>query len=339
MANLVLHIGGHRTGSTSIQAALHSSKSKLLSSGVLYPATGLQNVAHHTLAIALRETEASQPFEAMLEDLSREVTVSKCETVVLSSEELVHPYELSGKRLAALLSCFTSVRVVCFLRHQAPLLESGYKFEVLWDSSVQTIDFADYVHRNTIGDHLGYSHIEPLYRAARPDIEIRFGSFAAAQRSGSLVREFYRIAGLPLCGINELHTNESLGRAATLALLLRNRGSVQDFGSRRNFIRFVNLLFPEQKQSLFTTELLQSVETRFSTGNSTLAGELGFDLNDEGAVFRQKNLLLGSELLPDEEQLFFARLATRNRFPRLCLAAELLSRAQAVAQKRLGSLF
>lgn len=339
MTRLVLHIGGHRTGSTSIQAALYASREKLLAQGILYPSTGLSDVAHHSLARGIRGSDSPRLFNSMLDELRREVAASKCSTVIISSEEMVHPYELSSERITTLFSVFESVRVVCFLRHQAPLLESGYKFEVLWDASAQTIDFADYIHQNTIGDHLAYSHIEPLYRAARPDIEIRFGSFAAAQRSGSLIREFQSIAGIPLCNIRELHTNESLGRSATLAVLMRNRGEIQDVGSRRNFVRFVKMAFPEQRQSLFNSDLLQSVEGRFSAGNAALARQIGFDLNDEGAAFRQRNVLLGTQLLPAERELFLSQLARRNRFPRLCLAAELLSRAQAAAGKRLGRLF
>jgi hypothetical protein len=99
------------------------------------------------------------------------------------------------------------------------------------------------------------------------------------------------------------------------------------------------MAFPEQRQSLFNSDLLQSVEGRFSAGNAALARQIGFDLNDEGAAFRQRNALLGTQLLPAERELFLSQLARRNRFPRLCLAAELLSRAQAAAGKRLGRLF
>ena len=49
MTKLILHIGGHRTGSTSIQAALSSSFDELLKNGILYPKAGLDTVAR-TLA-------------------------------------------------------------------------------------------------------------------------------------------------------------------------------------------------------------------------------------------------------------------------------------------------
>lgn len=344
MARLILHIGGHRTGSTSIQAALHASAAKLRARGILYPRTGLSNVAHHALAYAVRSPAApglqeSESFEKMLGELSREVAASRCQTVVLSSEEFFLAGELSLDRLSALLSLFSTVRVVCFLRHQAALLESSYKFEVLWEAAASAITFPEYVQRNTLGDHLEYRNIEPVYRSARSDLEIRFVSFSGAHRSGSLVRTFHQVAGLPECYGREIHTNESLGRAATLAVLMRNRSELSDSGVRRNFVRFADIIFPERQQSLFDQDLLGCIEQRFSAPNSALAAQLGFNLNDETAAFLARNALLGPRLLAREQELLLSRLARRNRFPRLCLTHELLSRVQGAAQRRLNSLF
>lgn len=50
MANIVIHIGRHKSGTSALQDMLFSSKELLEKEGWYYPATGMKNIAHHGLA-------------------------------------------------------------------------------------------------------------------------------------------------------------------------------------------------------------------------------------------------------------------------------------------------
>lgn len=331
MAKLILHIGGHRTGSTSIQAALHAARKRLRRLGVLYPETGRVTIAHHSLANAVRGSgvagfEETPALTSSLEALRCEVDASGCETVFISSEEFIRTCEMKAAAVGQLLSLFSEVRVVCFLRHQAPLLESSYKFSALWDVTATTEGFAEYVRHNTIGDHLAYRDIEPLFKSARSDTRIDFVSFAAAQRSGSLVRYFFEIAGIANAYSGEVRTNESLGRSATLALLLRNRGELHDSLGRGAFVRFARKLFPQERHSLFSPTLLEQVDSRFHASNDELAPRFGFNLNDELESFRKKHELVGADLSEKDRELLDSGMKRRNRFPFIALARDYIPR-------------
>ncbi len=328
MTKLVLHIGGHRTGSTSVQAALHASRKRLGRAGILYPTAGLSTVAHHSLANAIREAKVEgggrPALSGCLEGLHREIRLSKCHTVIISSEELISTCDYRPDGLSQLFALFSEVQVLCFLRHQAPLLESAYKFAVLWSNSAATEAFPEYLRHHTLGDHLLYKHIEPFFRTARADITFDFVSFLAAQRSGSLVKHFYEKAGIAEAYSGEVHTNESLSRAGTISLLLRNRNELLDPLRRGAFVRFARRTFPESHESLFTPELLDQVAQRFHDSNEELAGRFGFSLNEELCSFRQRNSLAGWDLSTVERAQLDGALRRRSRFPLLSLAKDYL---------------
>lgn len=336
MAELILHIGGHRTGSTSIQTALHASRRRLRRAGVLYPETGRIAISHIALANAVRGRgvagfEEAPPFESLLESLGREIAAAGCRTVVISSEEFILTHQMRAADMERLLGLFSAVRVICFLRHQAPLLESASRLHTLWHVTASTEGFPEFVQASMRSDWLEWCDVGPFYRAARSDAEVELLSFAAACRSGSVVRYFLERIGMAGFFSGDVRSNESLGRAATLALLLRNRGELEDPLGRQAFIRFVRRLFPGNHQSLFTAALLEHVVSRFEAGNRRLATAAGFDLNDEAEAFRGRQSLVGWELTADERRLFDSALRRRNRFPLFALACDYMPRMGAGA--------
>jgi hypothetical protein len=90
VAQLVLHMGTHKTGTTAIQQALSDARSSLRDRGTVYPDArdelGGSSTAHHRLAHALTGTDAGQLSAAhrFLERVADEAGPE--ETVVLSAE-------------------------------------------------------------------------------------------------------------------------------------------------------------------------------------------------------------------------------------------------------------
>jgi hypothetical protein len=79
---LVLHIGRHKCGSSSIQYFMSCNAERLRELGVIYPTVGRKFHAHHALATKLR-ANAYEEFDSILD-----LHADRAEHVVVSSEEL-----------------------------------------------------------------------------------------------------------------------------------------------------------------------------------------------------------------------------------------------------------
>ena len=312
MAKLILHIGGHRTGSTSIQKSLCEGRERLRECGVLYPETGLITVAHHLLGFSLGNhvtefnSQEIPKIEALLADLAGEVADPGCETVLMSSETLceLHPKRGDSKVHEGLQRFFTNfdeVRILHFVRHQVPLLESRYKFETLWVRSALTMAFPEYVQFRMVRSPLGYLEQEQFFRSVRPDIAYEFVSFAEASKTGSLIRHFYQRSGITDAYTREVQINESLSRDGTLAIWMWNRGMVPSGWTREEFVAWARQTFPEPQDSLYDADLLEAVAARYAASNAELLAHKGIDLGVELAEFRQKYRLCGSTPAPEFE--------------------------------------
>ena len=97
MTNLIIHIGEHKTGSTSIQDFLKRNSTALLSRpniNILYPQSGLFHSAHHLLAYAVQPEISNAGAGRELgvsshrkdwQDLRQEILDSHASLTVLSS--------------------------------------------------------------------------------------------------------------------------------------------------------------------------------------------------------------------------------------------------------------
>jgi hypothetical protein len=101
MRELFIHIGTHKTGTTSIQHFLRSNADKLLGNGVYVPAAGTLNElsGHHNIAWELCGDERFLPEKGKLEDLILELGHTTARRAVVSSEDLecllAHPARLA----------------------------------------------------------------------------------------------------------------------------------------------------------------------------------------------------------------------------------------------------
>lgn len=132
---LYVHIGPHKTGTTSLQHFLFSEREGLLSEGILFPCEDLGPwMTQHRLAFALRgvpDRKAGDTPEAEdeLRSILRQTQTSNAETIVLSAESLsfLRP-EAIRKLRDAFSDCDT--RVVLYARPQDQLLVSAFSQRV-----------------------------------------------------------------------------------------------------------------------------------------------------------------------------------------------------------------
>jgi hypothetical protein len=131
MSRLVLHIGIHKTGTTTIQNLFAENRELLARHGVIYPRIG-HMAGHHALLADWVEMPPPYLLEGgtapVWEWLNREHGPSD-RTVMLSSEKFCcgRPVaRVDMRELRARLSAFDRIEVVCALRDQASLLQSFY---------------------------------------------------------------------------------------------------------------------------------------------------------------------------------------------------------------------
>lgn len=99
---LIIHVGQHKTGSTSIQRELISLEKNEAENDVLYPCSGRAYAGHHALASILGSSE--KKWMPVIENLILEVSSSKKSKIILSSEFFSSFNEIEYRK-KALLKC------------------------------------------------------------------------------------------------------------------------------------------------------------------------------------------------------------------------------------------
>ncbi len=184
LKSLYLHVGTHKTGSTSIQSFMDDNRAELARRGLLYPRVGLENGAHHRLAWATG-TGAHAADEALLEDafasIEREAERANCGRILVSSEEFESTHDL---HLLAPLRDRFDVRIVIYLRKQDHLLESTYnqhvrQYDKRFDGSIYQLALKYNFH-----NHFNYRRLVERWEAqfGRDNILVRPYGTAHVQR-------------------------------------------------------------------------------------------------------------------------------------------------------------
>src|SRR4030095_4330852 len=83
-----IHIGPHKTGTSSIQWFLQENRAELLNDGYLVPETATRHGAHHPIARMLCGQELPDHQQSVAANFTRGLIETPCETIVISSEAL-----------------------------------------------------------------------------------------------------------------------------------------------------------------------------------------------------------------------------------------------------------
>ena len=128
MTEILLHIGTHKTGTTSLQHRLAAATAPLAERGVLYPRTGRPRrgprAGHHQLAWSILGKGRPVPTEVW-SDLGREWARSGLPRMVLSAEGFEHLSPTGIRQLRDQLPD-ARFRVVVYLRRPCAFLRSVY---------------------------------------------------------------------------------------------------------------------------------------------------------------------------------------------------------------------
>jgi len=128
-----IHVGPHKTGTTSIQWFLQENRTELLKHGYFVPESETKRGAHHALAEKLAGMEVGEHREPLVAKSIRALGETPAETIVISSEALEGILE-SRKHAQVFFSRIAELnlepKLVLFPRNQPQWINSSYSFSV-----------------------------------------------------------------------------------------------------------------------------------------------------------------------------------------------------------------
>ncbi|MCY4043723.1 MAG: hypothetical protein OXE99_01435 [Cellvibrionales bacterium] len=189
---LILHIGRHKTGTTSLQTFLFQNRDALKRQGVLYPVSGLRVAAHHWISepLARKKLKVTGALTHFIESphwqqLTDEIDQSPQEVVLLSSEAFQN---VEPEVLAGLFQGF-DVEVIVYLRGQVDYLASSYAQFIHANQSGQSLD--DY--QSGFIQHANFLDFLSPWEASFDNLHVSLFDKGYLYKSDVIVDFFYRL--------------------------------------------------------------------------------------------------------------------------------------------------
>lgn len=131
MINIILHIGRHKTGTSSLQRFLFENPRLLQTYGLVYPSIFIKNIAHHILSERFRSADFNKLDETAKRALIERSRSELCAS--MDSEDVIYIISSEAFQNADPLVIrevfdpkIFNVTVVCYFRDQISYLASAY---------------------------------------------------------------------------------------------------------------------------------------------------------------------------------------------------------------------
>ncbi len=204
MTDLILHIGGHKTGTTYLQRMFHTNRARLREAGVIYPDLG-PNDAHHALAAPWIDVGVPEGFfgeggpDAFWQRFL-DTHVGLEGTVVLSGENFsrARPRVVDMAELADRLAPFDTVRIVYTMRRQVEMVPAIWT-QVAKNRRVLPLGpYLEKVMAERLGNGvpLDYGRVyDNVLKGFSPEQVVLLDYVQMRQAPGGIVGTFLRLAG------------------------------------------------------------------------------------------------------------------------------------------------
>jgi hypothetical protein len=299
----IIHIGTHKTGTTSLQLFFDANAAALQAAGVRVAQSGryLSLPGNHQIAWELLSLNASPHFDKLVEELRS----SGDRSVLISSEDLcllyARPAALEHMRIGIALAGFTP-KIVVYLRAQAPYAESMYVERIKHDYVRPLGGYLEAILRDGVyvpdGSpiHLEFEYtrlLEPFVRAfGKQNVVVR--PYVPSAEPLALFRDFLAVIGsldpsllqgAPGLNVPQARANESLTFYSLVETAHRSCDAQRTAGLTA--IDAIRSVAPDVTDSILQSRvrLLQLSEilafrSRFADDNARLAVAFGIALHD-----------------------------------------------------------
>lgn len=211
MKKIFLHVGCHKTGTSSIQKGLCLNEDKLLKRGVLYPKSGRINFTHdarfghHHLAWSILKKNGYDD-ERIWEDLRSEIDASSAEFVIISSEEFERFTTDQIKRVKKHLHGY-EVEILIYFRNQLKYMYSTFSQRVKAGNLSDA--FEKYLKENV--QLCNYTSITARWAAVFCKENLSVKIFEKEKANGLLINRFCKWIGIEdLSDLEELKNQSNV---------------------------------------------------------------------------------------------------------------------------------
>lgn len=287
MSEIVIHIGTHKTGTTTIQDTLYHNRALLRARGLVYPRIG-RVAPHHNLVT--RWIDLPAQFRARRSALENWASLARGwgengraggeETLLVSSEEFsrLMPTAVDFRELRGLVAGFGRHRLACVLRNQLGFIQSVY---VQVTKSQAFVDFDYFVSqclrsKFATGLALDYNLLIDHVEAGFSRDELVLIPYEASVAGEGLIGAFCRRLDLPVTAaeLAPLPGGDSNVSPTPLALWLANQAAAPRPASRALVALAEELvaaaLGPGARSTLYTRAQVGRIRRGFLTANRRL---------------------------------------------------------------------
>lgn len=289
MTRVIFHIGGEKTGTTSIQASFSKNRDTLKERGILFPLSLGQ--VNHTKAyvycagggfdeltgqLGVDDDTSQENFRALVrKELRREVNAADCDTIIVSNEHLSSRLTKNSelKYLRALfeeICSEPSFEILYYARPQWELIPSIYSTYI----KTGGLQKMEQPVENFSGNILDHQKIANLWS---DEFGVEATSVIPYQKSKTtdVLVDFCERIGTTALPASAARRNQQLSADAAEFLRLLNRHLPRTidgkFNKSRGNIQEVLERFSSENRLTPTVELLQTVYSEYDPGNQELA--------------------------------------------------------------------
>ena len=165
--NIFLHIGHHKTATTSFQRTCEAFRSELLMNGIAYPrGVGGNDYQHGSVLLQVTKQRLNQKLVPHLESWLS----IPCDTLILSAEGLVQAPPGEGKKLVRKLKQYGKVHLIYTIRNWTEYLPSRYSQYISVGDSWPWTEFLTACKTDFVSDsNLNFGRVIEEYGAGNPD--------------------------------------------------------------------------------------------------------------------------------------------------------------------------
>lgn len=285
MARLILHIGAHKTGTTSVQKFFKMNEGALAAHGVAYPLTGRKN-AHYILAApwisGMEHRHGFTPADGLKtwDHLDRE-WADHDGVVFISSEAFCRqwPDRVDFREVAALTQGFEKVEIVYVVRDQLSAIQSVFMQRSRNQRNAPS--FQDVLRSAFEGGGalpITFRHADVLTQTESgfaPDA-IRLVNYDTATKSpGGVIGYFLRLCGVPAKAFSETKfVRENISADPLSHLLAAERcapESVQQSIVDQCRAKIEQRFGEDARTTMFTRDEIQTLRAHFEPMNEDFA--------------------------------------------------------------------
>ena len=287
---IFLHIGTHKTATTTIQAGCFENRETLLEDGWLYPGTGMFVSGHHNIAwefltdhhpLSWNQIEAWAKFRPKLggmNELLAEINASPVNNVILSSENFD---QFPTECVSLLKDSLTDyqVEIIVYLREQGAFLQSAWAQFV--KTGYITQDFRSFIEEKLFStdEDLRYFGAYDLFLIPWINSFGKQHVHPIAFSGGNIFHDFLNQCEVPNPGKYVVPENQNVSPGyKTLEMIRFLTKGIVSLKGRANVIRSVKHIAKEShwdtvELNLIDAALSSRIQSRFITANQFLSDQ------------------------------------------------------------------